>query len=212
MSSYLNLELDSVGKNPGFPLRPEVPLKCCEYDTLGMRQNYRLQGKAIFLSRQQLNLIRYLEHTLHPCVEQLSVDMGLQRKHLLDHLQVSCQAGNSVAETGVAVPAQEGVIGGTLVQHVLQDVVHHLAPRSCLNLQHLAASVQRCDPLPLLTNSILPVGWAIRGLDVSRANKVVNAADASDSVGPDVSAVRGEKTADEAKVLSAFKEQHQPIV
>ena len=182
MSSYLNLQLDSVGKNPGFPLRPEVPLKCCEYDTLGRRQNYKLQGKAIFLSRQQLNLIRYLKHTLHPCVEQLSVDMGLQRQHLLDHLQVSSQAGDCVAETGVAVPPQEGVIGGTLVEHILQDVVHHLAPRGCLNLEHLAASIQCCDPLALFTNGILPVGWTIRCLDVSRANKVVNAADASDSV------------------------------
>ena len=178
MSSYLNLELDSVG----FPLRPEVPLKCCEYDTLGMRQNYKLQGKAIFLSRQQLNLIRYLEHTLHPCVEQLSVDMGLQRQHLLDHLQVASQAGDRVAETGVAVPPQEGVIGGTLVKHVLQDVVHHLSPRGCLNLQHLASSVQCCHPLSFLTNGILPVGWTVRRLDDSRAHKVVNAADASDRV------------------------------
>ena len=128
MSSYLNLELVSVGKNPGFPLRPEVPLKCCDCDTLGRRQNNKLQGKAIFLSRQQLNLIRYLEDTLHPCVEQLPVDMGLQWQHLLDHLEVSGHAGNCVAEAGVAVPPQEGVIGGALVQHVLQDVVHHLAP------------------------------------------------------------------------------------
>ena len=67
---------------------------------------------------------------------------------------------HGVRLAGVAVPPKEGVVGGALVQDVLQDVVHHLAPARRLDPERLAASVERGAPLALLTHRVLP--WRIR--------------------------------------------------
>jgi len=162
--------------------------------------------------RQEVSHAYYLEHALHPGVEQLPVHVSLQGRQLPDELEVPGEPRHGVRLAGVAVPAQEGVVGGAAVQHVLQDVVDHLAPARRLDAERLAAAVERGAPLALLAHRVLPVGRAVGRLDVGRAHELVDAADAAHSVRPDVGRVRGEERAHQPQVLRALEEQHQPVV
>merc|ERR1719445_2368063 len=79
-----------------------------------------------------------LKNALNPRIEQLAVNVVLERQQLSLKLEVPREAGHGDARAGVAVPPDEGIVGGRLADHVAEDVVHHLRP--CLRL-HLDLSL-----------------------------------------------------------------------
>ena len=160
---------------------------------------------------------KYLKNTLNSVIEHLSVHVVLERKQLSLQLQLSRQRGHRDGLTGVAVPADETVVGRGEPGHITQDVVDHL--RTCLRLHldlslvpALVPGVQRGQPLVVPAHADLVVRRTEGRRHVRLPRVVVDTPDPPHRVAPDVVAVRGQQTSDQTKVLGTFKQQHKTVV
>ena len=162
---------------------------------------------------------KYLKNALNPGIEQLAVNVVLEGQQLSLELEVPGEAGHCHARAGVAVPPDEGVVGGRLANDVAEDVVHHLCPglRLHLDLSLLSRGAegrgcggggggQSGQPLAVPTHAHLVVGRTEGGGYVGLSGVVVNAGHAPHHVTPDVGAVAGEEASHQTKVLCALKQ------
>ena len=124
--------------------------------------------------------------------------MVLERQQLSLELEVAGECGHGEGGAGVAVPLDEGVVGGRGAGHVAQDVVHHLGPGLGLH-PHLpllgagllvGAGGEGGEPLAVPPEADLVVGRAVGGGQLGLPRVVVDAAHAAHHGGaPDVRAV-----------------------
>ena len=151
--------------------------------------------------------------------------MVLEGQQLSLELEVPGEAGHCYARAGVAVPPDEGVVGGRLADDVAEDVVHHLRPglRLHLDLPLLSRGAegrgcgvggggQSGQPLAVPTHAHLVVGRTEGGGYVGLSGVVVNAGHAPHHVTPDVGAVAGEEASHQTKVLCALKQYDEAVV
>ncbi len=128
--------------------------------------------------------------------------MVLEGQQLSLELEIPGETGHGHTGAGVAVPPDEGVVGGRLAAHVTEDVVNHLGPCLCL---HLDLSLlpgggegrggggggggQCSQPLAVPAHTHLVVRWTEGGGYLGLPCVMINTAHASHNVTPDVGAV-----------------------